>query len=350
MEPQTKYVKKTLLFRIIKFERVSNQSLISLKFLLYMVLKSLNTTAPSVAILMCTYNGDNYLSEQLDSLEKQLYTNWRLIVSDDGSSDCTLQILRERQSRWPAGKIEIRKGPQKGFCQNFLSLACDPNIFADYYSFCDQDDVWLQTKLKVAVDYFSSQKDNQLAKAYCGRTTYVDDKLKFQGLSPLFVFPRTFRNALVQSIAGGNTFVFNQKAKTLLERVGPVNVPSHDWWLYLLVTGAGGEVYYDPIPQLLYRQHPNALVGGNTSFTAMLLRIKMLLKNRFRDWNTQNIIGLKQAGLLINHPNRENLEIFRRIRSASLLKRLRLIEVSGVYRQTWPGTFSLIIAALLKKI
>jgi glycosyltransferase involved in cell wall biosynthesis len=315
-----------------------------------MAFTKLNTSTPSVAILMCSYNGSKFISEQLDSLEKQFFSNWRLIVSDDGSSDCTLKILREYQTRWPLGKIEIRNGPRKGFCQNFLSLACDPSIFADYYSFCDQDDVWLPTKLQVAMDYFGDQEDIQSPKAYCGRTIYVNQELKKQGYSPLFVFPRTFRNALVQSIAGGNTFVFNQKTKTLLEKVGPVNVPSHDWWLYLLVSGAGGEVYYDPIPQLLYRQHQDALVGGNTSFLATAVRIRMLLMNRFRDWNTQNIIALKQAGLLISPRNRENLEIFFRMRSAPFLKRLRLIEVSGIYRQTWPGTISLIAAALIKKI
>jgi hypothetical protein len=59
----------------------------------------------------------------------------------------------------------------------------------------------------------------------------------------LFVFPPSFRNALVQSIAGGNTMVFNVALKRLIENAGPLDVPSHDWWVYILVTGSGGGWY-----------------------------------------------------------------------------------------------------------
>jgi hypothetical protein len=77
----------------------------------------------------------------------------------------------------------------------------------------------------------------------------------------------------VQSIAGGNTMVFNPAAKALLEAAGSLNVISHDWWLYILVMAAGGKVYYDPTPYIYYRQHPAALIGGNTSLSAKLKRM-----------------------------------------------------------------------------
>jgi len=63
-----------------------------------------------------------------------------VIASDDGSTDQTQEIMRQYQSKWPAGKLTIRSAPQKVFVK-ILSLACDPNISADYYAFCDQDDV-----------------------------------------------------------------------------------------------------------------------------------------------------------------------------------------------------------------
>lgn len=110
-----------------------------------------NLDAPLVAILLCTYNGARFLAEQLESLEYQTHQNWVVIASDDGSTDLTLEILQQYQAKWPSGKLTIRGGPQKGFSQNFLSLACDPEIKANYYAFCDQDDVWLPEKLEIAV-------------------------------------------------------------------------------------------------------------------------------------------------------------------------------------------------------
>ena len=117
-------------------------------------------------------------------------------------------------------KIQFQVGPQKGFALNFLSFACDPSIKADYYAFCDQDDVWLPEKLNVAVEHMARESSPDKLYAYGGRTTYMDEKLKPIGLSPLFVFPRTFRSVLIQIIASGNTMVFNQATNTLLEKVG----------------------------------------------------------------------------------------------------------------------------------
>jgi hypothetical protein len=154
----------------------------------------------------------------------------------------------------------------------------------------------------------------------------------------------------VQSIAGGNTMVFNQAAKTLIEQAGPLEVPSHDWWIYQLVTGVEGVVFYDPVPQVLYRQHEFALVGGNNSFPAKMERVWMLLQGRFQNWNTQNISALKQVNHLLVKNHQEILRMFESLRGARLKDRFRLMEVCGLYRQTRRGTFSLFLAALIKKI
>lgn len=304
----------------------------------------------SVAILLGTYNGERFLEAQLDSLELQTVRDWKLYVSDDGSTDATLDIIHRYQIKWGADKIQCRAGPQKGFAQNFLSLACDPSIKADYYAFCDQDDVWLPEKLSVAIKHIAQESSPGQLYAYGGRTTYTDEKLKPIGVSPLFVFPRTFRNALIQSIAGGNTMVFNQATKTLLEKVGLVPTPSHDWWLYLLVTGAGGVMYYDPRPHILYRQHANTVVGANNSAYAMLIRIYKLLDGRYKKWTDNNIKSLRQAEKLLLPSSVEIINIFELMRNAKLKDRMRLLEICGLYRQTWRGTVSLLIFAMLNKI
>jgi glycosyltransferase involved in cell wall biosynthesis len=306
-----------------------------------------------VAILMGAKNGQHFLAEQLDSLASQTHENWVLYVSDDGSTDGTLQILKNYQARWPEGKLILRKGPQQGFSLNFLSLACDPEIKADYYAFCDQDDVWLPNKLTIALENIIANQvhnDIRVPYLYCGRTNYVADDLKPIGISPLFVFPPTFRNALVQSIAGGNTMVFNRETKSALEKVGIISVPSHDWWLYLLVAGIGGSIYYDKVPQILYRQHDDSIVGENCSYSSRCYRAYTLLRGRFRNWNTKNIEALCVVNGMLTEDNQEILRLFKLLRSAKLIDRFRLIEVCGLYRQTLHGTITLFLAALLKKI
>jgi len=103
-------------------------------------------------------------------------------------------------------------------------------------------------------------------------------------MSPLFVFPPSFRNALEQRIAGGNTMVFNLASKRLIENAGLLDVPSH-WWLYILVTGCGGLVFYDKVGYILYRQHDGTLVGGNNTYYAKTKRLIMALQGRFQNWN-----------------------------------------------------------------
>lgn len=307
-------------------------------------------TTPNVVVLMGTYNGAKFLSEQLDSIAAQSHTNWRLIASDDGSLDGTLDVLRQYQREWGADRLEIRRGPQQGFAKNFLSMACDPSIEGDLFAFCDQDDVWLPEKLEVAVEYLDQPRRTKLPYVYCGRTHYVTETLEDCGDSPMFVYPRSFRNALVQSIAGGNTMVFNPRAKRLLEKAGVQDVVAHDWWTYLLVKAAGGKVYYDPIPHIYYRQHPAALIGGNSSKAARFERFKLLMLGRFRGWNDMHIAALQQNRGLMSESSLETFDQFVRIRGSHLLHRFRMIQVCGLYRQSWRGTLSLYLAALIKKV
>ena len=185
-------------------------------------------TQNSIAILMATYNGQQFLAEQLHSIAQQTHTNWRVVLSDDGSTDQTLQLAEQFQQQRGAERLELRMGPKQGFCLNFLSMACDSSIRADFYAFSDQDDVWISDKLERALAYFDSSIDKDIPRVYCGRTQSVDEQLKFMGYSPLFCLPRSFRNALIQSIAGGNLMVFNQAAKELIEQAGLQSVVSHD--------------------------------------------------------------------------------------------------------------------------
>ena len=298
---------------------------------------------------MTSFNGEKFIRQQLESIFSQTFKNWQLIISDDGSTDKTKEIILEYQKIW-GEKIQLRNGPQKGFAENFLSLACDKTLITDFYAFCDQDDVWLPQKLEVAINQINNAWLNNEPYLYCGRTVYVDEQLIAIGQSTLFKQPPSFDNALVQSIAGGNTMIFNRASKLVIETVGMVPTPSHDWWLYLLISGAGGKVFYDRTPLLLYRQHGNSIVGENTSFFNKFKRLLKLVDGGFKKWTDSNIKCLQMAEDLLTHKAKESLSILINIRQLSFFKKIKNMKLFRYYRQSSFQNLILKIAFLMNKI
>jgi glycosyltransferase involved in cell wall biosynthesis len=310
----------------------------------------LNTASPKVAILLCTFNGRHHLEEQLDSFDAQLHDNWKVWASDDGSHDDTLSILEAYQKRWPDGQLSISFGPTKGFTANFLSLACNSSIESDFYAYSDQDDIWEPMKLTCAVEWLNTIQAD-IPALYCSRTLLVDASNNEIGLSPLFKKQPGFANALIQNIGGGNTMVFNNSARKLLQEAG-CNLPvtSHDWWTYMLITGCGGEVFYDSCPTVRYRQHKSNLVGSNTTWLSRIKRIQKLWNGRFRQWNDVNIQGLRNMYMMLTPEAQKVLDSFDLGRESSLISRIILLKRSGIYRQTLLGNLGLVAAALFKKL
>ena len=309
-----------------------------------------DTYSPKVAILMGTYNGERFLPEQLDSIKRQTHTNWELHVSDDGSTDSTQVIINDFKAERHEHQVTLRQGPQKGFATNFLALTCDPAIKADYYAFSDQDDVWESDKLERAIAWLNSIPTDKPAM-YCSRTRLIDERGNQIGYSPLFKRKPSFKNALVQSIAGANTMLLNNAARTLLEKAGHLTtVVSHDWWVYLLVAGSGGSVIYDPSPCINYRQHGGNLVGSNIGWRARTRRIAASLQGRFTTWNEINLAALAKTLNMLTPENSVTLTNYARLRNASRAERTIGILFSGLYRQTLPGNLSLFAAALMGKL
>jgi glycosyltransferase involved in cell wall biosynthesis len=310
---------------------------------------SVRPSANLVAILMCTKEGATFLDQQLKSIAEQSHKNWILVASDDGSNDCTVSKLKQFAEGCHR-TVTIRRGPENGACANFLSLANDSTIDADYFAFSDQDDVWQADKLRRALEWLA-QVPADVAGLYCGRTELISMDGHSYGVSPLFKRPPAFQNALVQNLGGGNTMVFNRAAKQILERAAATDVALHDWWVYQLVSGSGGMVYFDPQPMVKYRQHRDNLIGSNASWRERLLRLRMMLKGRFRDWNDRNIAALQQlpAHVLLSK-NQAILELFAKARTGSIPRRLYNLTRSGVYRQTFLGDLGLVAAAVLRRL
>lgn len=302
-----------------------------------------------VAILLCTYNGAIYLQEQLDSYLTQTHTDWSLHVNDDGSTDGTLKLLNRFKENNPDKEINIYQGPKRGFARNFLDLTFNPDVQADYYAYSDHDDIWYPEKIERALSQLEDLPVD-LPVLYCSRSEYVDGQGVHMGYSSKFTKPTSFSNALAQSIAGGNTMVFNKATRHIMLSAGERDIPSHDWWVYQLVSGAGGKVIYDAKPNIGYRQHGANVIGSNRGLSAIIYRIKHLMAGRFRHWNDMNCRNLHEVSHLLIKENLVLLEHFSVARNSSLIHRIVNFGKSGIYRQTFLGNAGLIVAAFLKRI
>jgi hypothetical protein len=193
--------------------------------------------------------------------------------------------------------------------------------------------LWDPDKLDVALAWVTSIPAH-IPAVYGARTRLIDEDDGVIGLSPLFPHPMSFANAIVQSVAGGNTMVFNHAARALLMEAGPdLDIQTHDWWLYILATGCGGLLHYDPVPKVGYRQHPNNIVGSNIGWMPRLRRAYRLLIGRFRSMNDRNFAALRRVRHRMSPEALAVLDEFERARHAWLLPRIIGIRKSGVYLQ-----------------
>ncbi len=301
-----------------------------------------------VAILLCTRNSAAFLREQMGSYFSQDYDNWELWVSDDGSTDATLEIVREYADRGKS--ITVVDGPQLGATANFLSLTQRVEGDADFFAWSDADDIWLPDKLSRALRYVMTAVDGNRPALYCGRTEIVDVGNVSMYLSTLHRKPPSFQNALCQNIGGGNTMVFNRTLRDLLCGGVVSEVPCHDWWAYILATGCGGKVFYDPVPCLRYRQHGSNVAGCNLGVRAKLWRGRVLFDGVPKSWNRLHVEALLRRVTELTLENRNVLEWFAKaMDAASVWSRLRYFRRSGVHRQSALYTLALYAMTVIGK-
>lgn len=211
-----------------------------------------------VCVLMSTYNGAKYLDKQIESLIKQRYAISCILIRDDGSSDETLSLIKDYEQKYDM--IKLITGKNVGSTRSFLELINIAPSF-DYYAFCDQDDIWDDDKLQIAIDnleklpsnvpnmYFSNAR---LVNAQ-GEYLYVWHKQKFAKQNKFA--------ALLENKATGATMVFNKVALEYVKDRCYDGVKHHDWWMYL-ITKFFGNVIYDERPHINYRQHDGNVVGA----------------------------------------------------------------------------------------
>lgn len=299
---------------------------------------------PHTTILMCTFQGQDYITPQLDSLSRQKHADHHLWVSDDGSVDDTLNIVKLYTN--PDGTpARIVQGPGQGFAANFLSLLCADDLPPGFVALSDQDDVWFPDKLSRALALLAPLDPERPALA-CGRTLLTDGELNPLGPSRKHRH-FGFRNALVQNVVAGNTIVLNPAAHRLIRAAGVVDVPYHDWWCYLLVSGAGGQIVYDPEPCMHYRQHGQNVLGENRSAMAVLRRAGSFGSRKWRGWFDANITALHACADLLSPENRALLDAYAERHRDTVLGRTSALWAMRPYRQYAHETAALYAGSLL---
>ncbi|MGQ7456683.1 glycosyltransferase family 2 protein [Streptococcus suis] len=284
-----------------------------------------------VNILMSTYNGQQFLAEQIRSIQDQSYTDWTLFIRDDGSSDNTKEILKDfehQDSR--IHLIDSDNSDNLGVIKSFHKLVNHDR--ADYYFFSDQDDVWLPNKLELSL------KEAQNYLANLPLMVYMDLKVVNQDLeimteSMVKSQSHHANTELVQeltenTVTGGVAMINHALAEMWQETD---DILMHDWYLALLASAFGNLVFIDQ-PGELYRQHSDNVLGART------------LSKRFKKWIRPHILfavywdliknSQKQARHLLQMPlsqsNRELIEAFVTIMDKPMLERFRILRKYGL--------------------
>lgn len=238
---------------------------------------------PHVRILLATYNGAQWLDDQLESISKQQGVRVSIVASDDSSSDGTVAVLSCWAMRLP---VEVLPHSSERFGsahRNFLRLIRDTDPGdADYFALSDQDDIWLPGKLLRGIECLQSldsqgYSSNVTAFWPDGKRRDIDKAQPLQSLDHLFGSPGPGCTFVLPRIvfADLKAFVIGN-----FERLQSLWV--HDWLIYAFVRSRGGRWYIDSQLNMLYRQHCSNEIGVNAGWRAAMNRLRLVRSGAYR--------------------------------------------------------------------
>lgn len=236
-----------------------------------------------VTIIMAAYNGECYIKEQLESIKNQSYSQWKLIIRDDGSLDKTRDMIKAFQLEVEQEVILLKNNSRAGSAKyNFFRLLEDAD--GDYIMFCDQDDIWKKDKILKTLNCMQELEESKAIPVLIhSDLTVVDEACEVREES-FFVYQNLSKNMglaqlLIQNFVTGCTMMINQSLqKAMLEATERNKIIMHDYWaaLYAKVYGKIGFINEST---MYYRQHRNNSVGAKASKHPIYLW-KRLLQGR----------------------------------------------------------------------
>ena len=258
----------------------------------------------TIAILMATYNGEKYLGEQIDSLLAQTYKDWHLYIHDDGSTDNTNAILQEYAQKHSNIHV-LEYESQRGAMGNFLSLL--QRVEADYYMFCDQDDVWLKQKVELSFEEMKRQEAACQGKPVIVYTDlYVTDAALnitcnsfWQEICLYPEFITTFDEMAASTAITGCAMLFNRQVKDNV-LFPATHATMHDAWITACTLRKNGKIC--PIFQQLvyYRQHEDNCVGSDDlNHIDLAYRIRNFRTMQRKNWQLYRMLRSLGYGSIV---------------------------------------------------
>ena len=245
-----------------------------------------------IAILLASYKGENYIREQIQSLLEQTVTDTTIFIRDDQSPDRTFEIEQEFEKNYPDKiKVKRRTEGKGGSKENFWALCQEAvKMDADYFMFCDQDDVWNPDKIEITLKRMQKVEKKNPKKPVLVHTDLevVDQNLNSLGSS--FVRYRALdakitaiNRLLVQNNVTGCTMMIN---RLLLEKALKLSnisaIAMHDWW-FSLVASLFGEISFIDQATIKYRQHGDNVVGATKVNTPSFILQRLRGKNHIHE-------------------------------------------------------------------
>lgn len=251
----------------------------------------------NIAILLATYNGENYLAQQIESIINQTNQDWTLYIRDDGSTDSTLDLISSYIKKYSNIILLQNSSNNIGAMKSFIWLM--ENVESDYYMFCDQDDVWLPNKIEVS---YLEIKKLEIVNKGLPLLTFSDLFVVDQSLniisSSMWDYTRYNRimkpnkYLLVGTLATGCTMLFNNKAKLAALKYAATAI-MHDSLIALSVLHSGGVVKEIPFSLIYYRQHGNNVLGVkefNNSIRNKIFNLNKIITSNYEYFKFVNSI------------------------------------------------------------
>ena len=285
----------------------------------------------TVQILLSTYNGERHIREQLDSfVALEGFDSVKVLIRDDGSTDSTREILSEYADKYG---FEVFYGENIGLNASLHELVLRADTSCKYFSFSDQDDVWLPNKLTRALEWLDAQ-DNSVPNLYSACSHITDDSLKIKGKTVVAKRPLTFYNAMIQNACVGHTQVCNLALLKLLMPYFSNDIDVHDSWVYLVAT-AFGRAHYDFERTTLYRQHGNNVLGYETNpIKNFFKRLHRIRTGKSRRYSYQLRAFYDLYGDAVPQEYRHEIERYFKNQKC-FFTRLGYIFTTKMYRQTY---------------
>lgn len=211
---------------------------------------------------MSTYNGQDYLIEQIQSILNQTNHEWHLYIRDDGSSDKTCKIIQSFAQKYNCITfINDKNRENVGVVRSFMRLL--QVIKADFYMFSDQDDVWLPNKVQITLNRMLQCHYQSLPVCVHTNLEVVDNSLKKYVSASRKLVWSSFQRLLFWNCVTGCTIMVNQKLKNMIKfkNMNYDNIYMHDWWI-ALIAAEFGEISFINKSTMLYRQHGNNVEGS----------------------------------------------------------------------------------------